>query len=349
MRRRRRLRIDQFHSQANHLVLNDGELYIPFPSNSQASLTPARQGSNLRARSLIGALALLTCIVATYLFLVGPRFVNPVAQWQLGGSHKNYENEAQDAWNPSPSAQPDPPSEVVPANVTEGGTKRVLLVSALFPLAKSKHSPKDYERWLQRFLGQVTTDVYFYAPRSMEKLVLQTVSSGHPLLQNPSTPPVPPALSPRSSQSQFFKLNTAYETPFSTPPLQGLEEVYRGLLRKDRQKKRHSPELYAVWNSKPFFLNHAVKEMQERGQVYDYAFWVDAGSFREEHAFNEWPDPGRVDEVFEQSGKGEDAILFPIFDPPRSRFRKWKEDQGPVDDEVSEGAFSIFLHIVYLA
>lgn len=143
------------------------------------------------------------------------------------------------------------------------------------------------------------------------------------------------------SQTRLFKLNMAYETPFSIPPLQGLEEVYKGLHLKDRQKWRHSPELYAVWNAKPLLLNEAVKEMRGQGQVYDYAFWVDAGSFREEHSFQEWPDAERVEEVFDQSGKGGEAILFPIFDPPRSRFRAWQEEMGPVDDEVSEGAFRV--------
>jgi hypothetical protein len=218
------------------------------------------------------------------------------------------------------------------------GRKRVLLVSALYPLAKSKHSQKDYAEWLQRLLGTITTDVYFFAPPSLESIVLDTFNSRTTQFHNSSQLVSTP--SPRTQpklQPQFFKLNTEYETAFTVPPLQGLEKVYDGMHQKDREKLRHSPELYAVWNAKPFFLNTAVQEMRQRGKEYDYAFWIDAGSFREEHAFSGWPDATRVEEVFEQSGKGHDTIFFPIWDPPGFRFRTWQEGMGPVDDEVSEG------------
>lgn len=296
---------------------------------------------------MIGGITFLTCAVGTYLLLVGPWLRSPGTAWQLGGKVQDYEAVRAEGQSegifPSSNMPIKEMNHSFETNTSSAGGetpggKRVLLVSALYPLAKSKHSHKDYVEWLQRFLGKIATDVYFYAPPSLENIVLDTFNSRTAVLANSSRhgsnhlPRAQP-----DSQSQFFTLNTEYGTAFSIPPLQGLEKVYDAMHQKDRERHRHSHELYAVWNAKPFLLNTAVQELQKRGRIYDYAFWVDAGSFREDHAFSEWPDARRVQEVLEQTEQGEDAIFLPIWDPPGFRFRTWQEDMGPVDDEISEG------------
>ena len=68
---------------------------------------------------------------------------------------------------------------------------------------------------------------------------------------------------------------------------------YRKNIRKcikTTEMFRHSPELYAVWNAKLFFLDSGL---QRQGKVYDYAFWTDAGSLRENYAFKDWPEAHR--------------------------------------------------------
>ncbi|KIM46863.1 hypothetical protein M413DRAFT_440436 [Hebeloma cylindrosporum] len=114
--------------------------------------------------------------------------------------------------------------------------------------------------------------------------------------------------------------------------------------KNDREMFRHSPELYAVWNAKPFFLDSAVKSLERQGKVYDYAFWTDAGSFRENYAFKDWPEAHRVDHLWKKGSEisettGDELIFFPLCGLPESKMKHWKEEMGPVDNEVSEGSF----------
>ncbi|KAJ7288524.1 hypothetical protein C8J57DRAFT_1642508 [Mycena rebaudengoi] len=170
---------------------------------------------------------------------------------------------------------------------------KILLVSSLYPLAKSKHSMGEYEVWLSQFLQHITTDVYFYAPVELEEMVR------------------------RSRGDLPITINTTYASPFDVPPLDGLQGAYTRMHKKDREKFRHSPELYAVWNAKPFFLDEAVKTLAREGKNYDYAFWNDAGSFRGTHKYAGWPDPRRVEDVWQEGSeltgaKAEDLLFYPI-------------------------------------
>lgn len=199
----------------------------------------------------------------------------------------------------------------------------VLLVSALFPLVKSKHTKEDYAEWLSKFLGPITTDVYFFTTPDLEPLIR------------------------KARGNKLITINTTYDSPFSIPPLKGLESTYVAMHVKDREKKYHSPELYAVWNGKSFFLNEAVKMVESEGKVYDYAFWNDAGSFRHEHRYQNWPDAGRVEGVFHEGSEltktnQEDLILFPIAVMPDKDVAAWQEDMGPVDNEFSEGVYFLW-------
>lgn len=211
-----------------------------------------------------------------------------------------------------------------PSNTTADATPppRILLVSAFFPLSKSKHTMHDYRNWLARFLQPIDTDIYMFVPPEMESLVRELRGA------------------------RLLTLNTTFSSPFDIPPLVGLEERYVKMHTQDREKHRHSPELYAVWAGKPYFLDEAVRNA---GVQYDYAFWSDAGSFRDEHRYAAWPDARRVQRVWEEGSRlsgtpSEDLLFFPTYGMPRKSMRDWREDMGPVDDEFSEGTlrFSVF-------
>ena len=198
---------------------------------------------------------------------------------------------------------------------------RILLVSAFFPLKHSKHSQSDYEFWLGRFLGQISTDVYFFAPPESARLISAARPSSFPMT-----------------------LNTTFSSAFDVPPLKGLQPNYTLMHSWDRERDLHSPELYAVWNAKAYFLSEAINNVEKSGKTYDYVFWNDAGSFRDDHAYKVWPDPKRVAQAFEQgerkSGvKKDELMFFPVAGMPYWSQRYWKEDQGPVDAEFSEGGF----------
>jgi hypothetical protein len=84
----------------------------------------------------------------------------------------------------------------------------------------------------------------------------------------------------------------------------------------DKEMFRHSPELYAVWNAKSFFLDSALQILQRQGRVYDYAFWTDAGSFRENYAFKDWPEAHRVDHLWEKGSEISGTVRWAYLLPP---------------------------------
>lgn len=202
--------------------------------------------------------------------------------------------------------------------------KRVLLVSAMFPLPKSKHSAQEYEYWVSKFLQPITTDIYFFTTPDFAPIVRKARGPGLPIT-----------------------IDTSYASPFSVPPLEGLEQTYIKMHSQDRENFRHYPDLYAVWNAKPFFLSSAVKILASQGEIYDYAFWNDGGSFRDEHAYKSWPDSRRVDQIWQKGSRltgknAEDLLFFPLYELPPSSMRDWKENMGPVDYDISEGRLDFF-------
>lgn len=45
-----------------------------------------------------------------------------------------------------------------------------------------------------------------------------------------------------------------------------LEAEYKEMQTKDREALKHSPELYSVWNAKPYFLDEAVKNVNSNSR-----------------------------------------------------------------------------------
>ena len=204
------------------------------------------------------------------------------------------------------------------ATVSHHNSSRILLVSSLFLFSKSKHSKEDYHYWLHQFLQSVTTEVYFYTPPDLVPTVQEARGEGLPIT-----------------------IDTHYNTPFDVPPLEGLEGWYNEMHSMDRENSYHSPDLYSVWNAKPFFVDNAIRVMARKGKTYDYVFWSDGGSFRGTNVYKKWPDPNRVDEVWNEGSKlsgtkVEDLLFFGIQHPPYSA-RHWKEDMGPIDTDFSQG------------
>ncbi|KAF8632486.1 hypothetical protein AX15_001855 [Amanita polypyramis BW_CC] len=198
---------------------------------------------------------------------------------------------------------------------------RILLVSALFPLAKSKHSQSEYESWLKRFLGQISTEVYFFTSPSLSSVISST------------RPP-----------NYLITINTTFSAPFDIPPLRDFEQRYAQMYEQDRERLIHSPELYAVWNGKAYYVAEAIKNLEKEGKTYDYVFWNDAGSFRDDHLYKVWPDPENVRRIFEEgenkSDVGKDELVFfPLEGLPVFNLRSWTEDKGPIDMDMSEGSF----------
>ena len=106
----------------------------------------------------------------------------------------------------------------------------------------------------EKRLGQISTDVYFFTSPDLSSLVLSSRPSPHPLY-----------------------INTTFQTPFSVPPVHNLSSVYTTQHDDlDPERSHHSPELYAVWNAKPYLVTQAINNLERQGKTYDYVFWNDA-------------------------------------------------------------------------
>ena len=72
----------------------------------------------------------------------------------------------------------------------------------------------------------------------------------------------------------------------------------------DREKNIHNPNLYAVWNLKPFIANKVANQLNP----FDSSFFIylDAGSFRQ-RTFVNWPN---IEFVRNLASKIQDKMLF---------------------------------------
>jgi hypothetical protein len=200
---------------------------------------------------------------------------------------------------------------------------RILLVSAFYPLSKSKHSHEEYAVWLSKYLSRVSTHIYFFAPPSIGPTIR------------------------RLRGNLPMTLNTTYASPYDIPPLVGLRGVYENMHALDPEKEIHSPELYAIWTSKSFFLDEGLQNMKKSGAKYDYAFWNDAGSFRDDQEFEQWPGAHRISEIFKIGSNltgtpRRDLFFIPIWGSPPYSMSRWMEEDGPIDtgNSISEGSIA---------
>lgn len=198
----------------------------------------------------------------------------------------------------------------------------VLLVSAFFPLNHSRHSPLEYERWIGNFLRSIQTPIYFFTPPEISPLVRK---------QRGSLP---------------ITINSSYADPFDVPPVQGLYDHYHKMHGQNRDRKAEGPGLYALRTAKPWFLAEAAKNYGSKltpgSKSIGYAFWVDIGSFQDGLKVHDWPNVGRVKEVFKEgaevTGRSEDELVFfPMSDVPNLTMQWWEEDMGPFYKNFAQG------------
>ncbi|KAG8970438.1 hypothetical protein FRC03_008635 [Tulasnella sp. 419] len=201
-------------------------------------------------------------------------------------------------------------------------TTPIILVSAFFPLPTSKHTVQEYASWLSLLLSQVSTPLVIYTSPTFSETIEQ-LRGNLPVI-----------------------IDTRFESPFHVPAMKGLEEVYqRQHDQLDPEWRRHNAALYATWNAKAWLLHDAATKYA--GNKTEWFFWTDAGALRQRHTFVNWPDVGRVRQVFEAGAKRvetspQDLFFIPIFDAPEKSYKtsNWRKEDGPLDlYMMSEGSF----------
>lgn len=149
----------------------------------------------------------------------------------------------------------------------------VLVVSAYFPLEKSKRNQSEYKYLIKYFLRVMNCNTLIYTTRKFyEEYYLNELKSL----------PV--------EKRKLFLFNCTFNDIFEVPCVKNLTEAYQKVHEIDREKFRHNPRLYAIWNSKIFFVREATL-------IYPYEkiyFWVDAGVVRDPYYFNLFDNKGRI-------------------------------------------------------
>ncbi len=98
--------------------------------------------------------------------------------------------------------------------------------------------------------------------------------------------------------THFVFFDTIWDLPWmkETTSSQNLAKLYNEIHTKDPEKIHHSPELYAVWNSKPWMLKTAL-ELNPFNSSFFY--WMDIGSIRKPwKKLGRFPDVKKAIEIF---------------------------------------------------
>jgi hypothetical protein len=184
------------------------------------------------------------------------------------------------------------------------------IVTAYFPLRKSKHPETDYLLWLENLLGYCKTPMIIFTSIEYQPILYR-------LRQNGSLP-------------SYFIVN--YSTPLQMPPIQPLLSTFQQQHQIDPERGYHSIELYAVWCAKSFMINRSA-ELNPFGTKY--FLYVDAGAFRtHNYRFQWWPNNQIMESIFTN-----DRLLLGMIAPLPRRFcpLKYRVTDGPITMDLIEG------------
>jgi len=100
----------------------------------------------------------------------------------------------------------------------------------------------------------------------------------------------------RGKPTHFVIYDEIWDLPWVQEP-DFLYKPYHHQHDIDPEQAIHSPELYAIWNSKPWMLSHATEINPFESQ---YFFWMDMGCVRDPTRVisSAFPDVKRVVSVF---------------------------------------------------
>ena len=187
-------------------------------------------------------------------------------------------------------------------------TRKVTVVSHYFHLKQSKHSTREYTKWLRKFLLSVTSPLVLFTDKHAsihDVLVLRN------LFQYPTTLYI-------TDNIWFIMRDLELERN------RNYTWNYKNVqLKLDSESHIHTPDLYALWNLKTFMVDKIAKENYYKSSTFIY---TDSGAWRDQVIKN-WPDETFVDklnhlsrgrillgQLREKTSKSEGKIVFPYFD-----------------------------------
>eukprot|EP00197_Chlamydomonas_leiostraca_P001508 CAMPEP_0202886472 /NCGR_PEP_ID=MMETSP1391-20130828/42178_1 /ASSEMBLY_ACC=CAM_ASM_000867 /TAXON_ID=1034604 /ORGANISM="Chlamydomonas leiostraca, Strain SAG 11-49" /LENGTH=396 /DNA_ID=CAMNT_0049569745 /DNA_START=1927 /DNA_END=3114 /DNA_ORIENTATION=+ len=187
----------------------------------------------------------------------------------------------------------------------------VSIVTAYYNLrTKSKHAESSYDSWIRNVLPHISTPLVIYTDNSSASYISEV----------------------RGVLPYKMYVMDLWGNDFTSFH----KSVYiTDQLERDVEKAIHHPTLYAIWNSKPWFMLQAVASNPFNSS---YFFWVDIGSFRHGHHLQRWPDPGKISVMY--SKHRNDTILLGLINHvDQDEIANWSLEQGPYRKVIIEGTF----------
>lgn len=141
------------------------------------------------------------------------------------------------------------------------------LVSAYYKISKSKHSSKDYLKWIANFAKLNKSMVYFTNKEFM---------------------PIFKEMRPKNLHHKTVFIELEFEEFYA---YKNLYNQFKETYKIDPERRIHSVRLYIIWAEKCTFLKKAIKQNYFNSKCF---YWVDSGYFREsengmEKYINNWP------------------------------------------------------------
>lgn len=199
-----------------------------------------------------------------------------------------------------------------PRNVTSPANPEptALLVTAFYPNLQSSISPELFNRLIER----IHTPLYIF-----------------------TTPEIKPLLYQSGTAAPVY-INTSFASPLDVPPLAGAMESYESMSWRGREPgRKKKPEVYALRNSKAYFLESAIQSVTDASPAAkpSYVFWFDPLAVDELSSLFRWPHVSRLEETWsvgenETGTKKEDLLLWPVEAMPHSSLSLWQEGMGPI-------------------
>jgi hypothetical protein len=206
-----------------------------------------------------------------------------------------------------------PSNELLKYGYTLTGVQKeskITIVTAYYMLGThSKHSSEDYAKWTANFFPKIQTPMAIF-----------------------------------TSCDQLTTIKDYRKTLTGTIICYGLEDVpplalfandYKGRqFALDPENAYHYPELYFIWNAKPWYVAETAKWNPYSSE---YFFWIDAGSFRPHGGYFEWPNIERVESIF--ANQQRELLLGMIRCPTTPRLQNYQLEHGPINEHIIQGGF----------
>ena len=175
----------------------------------------------------------------------------------------------------------------------ENTTSNVTIVTMLLKIPKSKHSNDDYKKWSSTMIHSIGVPFVAYIDVYWSESFIKLCRE-------------------RKLNGIVYVIHNIWHMMMDLEVERNRTYIHNYLTKqvpKDREKRIHSPELYAIWNLKAFIVNKTTHLNPYRSNFFIY---TDCGAWRNK-VFPNWPDLNLIGSLIP---KLNDRILFGQINEP---------------------------------